>query len=345
MAENEDRTEQATGRRREKAREKGQVAKSRELVSLATMSGTLMVFYLAGASFVTNMSGLMTRLLSLNYGRDSIGVMRQVSTEVLMILAPFFIATIILAILSNVLQGGFLLKPPSFDLAKLNPMNGFKNIFSVSALPGIVKSFLKFAVGIVLFYVLIKKFIFVVPATAAMDITGIKDVAFSLMSKSVAYAFGTFFVLALADYLYERWKFERSIRMSKEEIKEESRESEGDPLIKAKIKNLQREMSRRRMMEAVPKATVVITNPTHIAVALLYKKDGNGAPQVVAKGKGHIAATIRDLARKHRVPLVEDKPLARALFKVKLDSTIPQDLYRAVAKILAYIYKLRGIAA
>jgi flagellar biosynthetic protein FlhB len=345
MAENEDRTEQATARRRQKAREKGQIAKSRELVSFATMAGTLLVFYFAGASFMTNMGGLTTRLLSLDYGRDSIVVLRQASTEMMMILAPFFGATVLFAILSNVLQGGFLLKPPTFELERLSPLNGFKNIFSVSALPGIVKSFLKFLVGIVLFYLLLKKMIAIVPTTAAMDITDIKAVAFSLMSKSVAWAFTTFFVLAVADYLYERWKFERSIRMSKEEIKEEYRESEGDPLIKAKIKSLQRDMARRRMMEAVPKATVVITNPTHIAVALLYQKGGNGAPQVIAKGKGHIAATIRELARKHRIPLVEDKPLARALFKVKLDSTIPEDLYRAVAKILAYIYKLRGMAA
>lgn len=345
MAENEDRTEQATARRREKAREKGQIAKSRELVSFATMAGTLLVFYFAGAAFMTNMSGLTTRLLSLNYGRDSIEVLRQASTEMMMILAPFFGATVLFAILSNVLQGGFLLKPPTFELTRLSPLSGFKNIFSVSALPGIVKSFLKFLVGVVLFYVLLKKIIYVVPASSAMDIVDIKSVAFSLMSKSVAYAFSTFFVIALADYIYERWKFERSIRMSKEEIREEYRESEGDPLIKAKIKSLQREMARRRMMEAVPKATVVITNPTHIAVALLYQKGGNGAPQVIAKGKGHIAATIREIARKHRIPLVEDKPLARALFKVNLDASIPEDLYRAVAKILAYIYKLRGTAA
>jgi flagellar biosynthetic protein FlhB len=345
MAENEDRTEAATARRRQKAREKGQTAKSRELVSFATMAGTLLVFYFAGASFVTNLSGLTSRLLRLDYGRDMIVVLRQASTEMMMILAPFFIATVIFAVLANVLQGGFLLKPPSFELERLSPLSGLKNIFSVSALPGIVKSFLKFVVGVVLFYMLLKKIVYVVPTTAAMDVEDIKTVAFGLMSKSVAYAFTTFFVLAVADYLYERWKFERSIRMSKEEIKEEFRESEGDPLIKAKIKSLQRDMARRRMMDAVPKATVVITNPTHIAVALLYQKGGSGAPQVIAKGKGHIAATIRDLARKHRIPLVEDKPLARALFKVKLDASIPEDLYRAVAKILAYIYKLRGAAA
>jgi flagellar biosynthetic protein FlhB len=181
--------------------------------------------------------------------------------------------------------------------------------------------------------------------TSAMELHDIQAVAFGLVGKTVAYAFTTYFVLALIDYLYERWKFERSLRMTKEEIREESRESEGDPLIKAKIRSMQRDMARRRMMEAVPKATVVITNPTHIAVALLYKKDQTSAPKVIAKGKGYVAERIREIARKHGVPLVEDKPLARALFKVKLDSFIPEDLYRAVAKILAYIYKLKGAAA
>jgi len=178
----------------------------------------------------------------------------------------------------------------------------------------------------------------------AMDLPDIQSLAFGLTGKTVAYAFTTYFVLALADYLYERWKFERSIRMSKEEIREEFRESEGDPHIKAKIKSLRKEVARRRMMEAVPKATVVITNPTHIAVALQYKKNEASAPKVIAKGKGYMAEKIRSLARKHGIPIMEDKPLARALFKVKLDSFIPGELYKAVARILAYIYKLRGAA-
>ena len=189
-----------------------------------------------------------------------------------------------------------------------------------------------------------KKALIILPLTSAMELHDIQSVAFSLIGKAVAYAFSTYFVLALIDYLYERWKFERSLRMTREEIREESRESQGDPLIKAKIKSMQRDMARRRMMEAVPKATVVITNPTHIAVALLYKKDHGAAPKVIAKGKGYIAEKIRETARRHGVPLMEDKPLARALFKVKLDSFIPEELYRAVAKILAHIYKLKGVA-
>jgi flagellar biosynthetic protein FlhB len=345
MAENDDKTELATPRRREKAREKGQIARSRELVSMATTAGVLAVFYLAGTSFMQKVTGLTARLLGLRYGRDSVVVMRAAITEMMLILAPFFVMAVIFAILSNVVQGGFLARPLTFEIERLSPLSGFKNLFSAKALPGVIKSFFKFVLGAVLFYVIIKKILVAVPMTAAMDIRDIQSTAFGMTGNAVAYAFSTFFVLSVLDYGYERWKYERSLRMSKEEVRQEFREAEGDPLIKAKIKSMQREMARRRMMEAVPKATVVITNPTHIAVALLYKKDETSAPKLVAKGKGYIAEAIKELARKNGVPLVEDKPLARSLFKVDIDTYIPAELYRAVAQILAYIYKLKGAAA
>jgi len=344
MAENNDRTEQATPRRRQKAQEKGQVARSRELGAMSTTAGVLLVFYFAGTSLMNNLTGLTGRLLSLRYGRDSLTVMRAASIDMVMILIPIFAAAVMFAIFSNVMQGGILFKPLSLELTRLNPLEGLKNLFSVSALPGLFKSVFKFILGIVLFYILVKKALIILPMTSAMDLHDIQSVAFGLVGKTVAYAFTTYFILALIDYLYERWKFDRSLRMTKEEIREESRESEGDPLIKAKIRSMQRDMARRRMMEAVPKATVVITNPTHIAVALLYKKNHGAAPKVIAKGKGYIAEKIRETARKHGVPIMEDKPLARALFKINLDSFIPEELYRAVAKILAYIYKLKGAA-
>ncbi len=311
---------------------------------MAATAGILFVFYMAGASFMDNVTGLTRRLLGLGYGRDSLTVMRTASVEMVLILAPFFAAAIVFAVLSNVFQGGILVKPLSLELSRLSPLSGVKNLFSISALPGLFKSAFKFIVGIVLFFLIAKKALVVLPATSAMDLRDIQSVAFGLVGKTVGYAFTTFFMLAVIDYGYERWKFERSIRMSKEEIREEFRESEGDPHIKAKIKSMQKEAARRRMMAAVPKATVVITNPTHIAVALVYKKSETSAPKVVAKGKGYVAENIRALARNHGVPLVEDKPLARALYRVKLDSSIPEELYKAVAKILAYIYKLKGAA-
>ena len=311
---------------------------------MATMGGILFILYFTGTIFMRNISALTGKLLGLGYGTDAVTVMRSASLEMTWLLAPVFAAAVIFAVLSNVAQGGFLLKPLTFEASRLNPLSGWKNLFSISSLPGIFKSFVKFIIGCLLFYFVIKNIITALPQTAAMDIPDIQATAFTLTSRAVTYSFTTFFVLALADYFYERWRFERSIRMSQEEIKEEYRESEGDPIIKARIKSLQRETARRRMMEAVPKATVVITNPTHIAVALRYNREDSSAPRVVAKGKELVAERIKALARKHGVPLVEDRQLARALVNVKLDAVIPEELYRAVAKILAYIFKLRGVA-
>lgn len=344
MAEFEERTEQATPRRRQKAREKGQVARSRELTSMVATGGIILVFYFVGHGFLENMSGLTGKLLQLGYGRDPIAVLRTASSEMFLILIPFLGIALVLSVLTGVLQGGFLIKPLTIELETLNPINGFKKLFSLNGLISFPKSLFKFIVGGVLFYYIIVNAIHVLPSTAAMDLKGAQNISVKLITRAVLYSFITFFVIAVIDYLYERWRFERSIRMSKDEIKQESRESEGDPLIKSRIKSIQKEMARKRMMQEVPKATVVITNPTHLAVALRYKKDEMFAPKIIAKGSELVAAKIRDIAREHDIPVVEDKPIARELYKLKIGAFIPEDLYKAVARILAYIYKLRGVA-
>ncbi|HET6514311.1 MAG TPA: flagellar biosynthesis protein FlhB [Thermodesulfovibrionales bacterium] len=344
MAELEERTEQATPRRREKAREKGQVARSRELTTMAGAAGTILLFYFAGDSFVTRVSELMGRLLGLQCGREPLAVMKSAASELFLLLMPILGMSFTLALAAGFAQGGIVFKAPALELDKISPIAGFRRLFSISGLGEFVKSLLKLAVGGVVSYFLVKKAIVIVPLTAAMDLTEIRKVAANLISKSVLSIFMTFLVIALADYIYQRWKHERSLRMTKEEIREEFKESEGDPHIKSRIRSLQREMARRRMMQEVPKATVVITNPTHLAVALSYKNDEMSAPKIVAKGAGIIAEKMRETARKHGVPLVEDKPLARALYKLDINSLIPEELYKAVAKILAYVYKLRGAA-
>jgi flagellar biosynthetic protein FlhB len=344
MAEYDERTEQATPRRRQKAREKGQVARSHELISISTMAGTILMFSVAGTSFMNNLSSLTGRLLGLQYGRDPFNVMRSASVETMMLILPFLAISAVFALFAGVIQGGFIMKPLGFELEKLNPLNGFKKLFSREGLMVFLKSLVKFIIGGVLFYSVIKSIVFILPSTLDMDIVGIKNASYRLIFKIVLWAFGTFFVVAVIDYFYERWRFERSIRMSRDEIREEYKETEGNPLIKSRIRSLQREMARRRMIQEVPKATVVITNPTHLAVALFYKRDDMSAPQVIAKGAGVIAEKIREVARAHHIPIVEDKPLARALYKLRIDSYIPEELYTAVARILAYIFKIRGAA-
>lgn len=344
MAEFEERTEQATPRKRQKAREKGQVARSRELASMAATAGVLIVFYAAGETFLRNLSGLTGRLLSLSYGNDPLTVMTRAGSETVWAVVPFMAAATGLGVLVSVAQGGLLVKPLSLELNRLNPLSGLKRLVSREVLAEFLKSLFKFVVGAVLFYFVIVKAVSILPFAAALDFREVERLSFGFIGKALAYVFSAFFVLALLDYGVQRWKFERSIRMSREEIKQEHKELEGDPLIRSRIKTLQREAARRRMMQDVPKATVVITNPTHIAVALRYQSGETPAPRVVAKGAGFVAAKIREVARAHSVPVVEDKPLARALNKLEIGVCIPEDLYKAVAKILAYIYRLRGVA-
>ncbi|NWF53071.1 MAG: flagellar biosynthesis protein FlhB [Nitrospirae bacterium] len=342
MPEFDERTEKATPRRRQKAREKGQVVRSHEVISISAMAGIILIFYFAGDVFIRSLSEMMGSLLGLQYGRDPVTVLRFTFFEMPRLFGPFLGVVFVFAITGGVIQGSFVTKPLELDIERFNPLNGLKRIFSLSGLMNFLKSLCKFVFGGIFFYCIFKNTLLFLPSLSSMDIRQIQLVSAKIVAKSVLYAFGLFLVFAILDFIIEKWRYERSIRMTKAEIKEEHRETEGDPLIKAKIRGLQREMAKLRMMQEVPKATVVITNPTHIAVALRYKSKEMEAPKVIAKGAGYIAEKIILIAREHGIPIVEDKPLARALYKLKIDSFIPEELYRAVAKILAYIYKVRG---
>lgn len=340
----EDKTEKGTARRREQAREKGQVTRSRDLIAVAVSAGVLFTLYLAGRTLMEHLSRLTGDMLGLRYGRDPLAALHVAGVETVWMLMPFFGIGVVAALFSSVAQGGFVFKPLSIEFEKLNPLTGLGKLFSREGLMESGKSILKFVGSGIVFYFVIKHVLSVVPQISAMDLGVAMPFSVSLIATSVLYGLGAFLIMAAIDYLVQMWRFERSMLMTKEEIRQEYKETEGDPILKSRIKSIQREMARKRMMQEVPKATVVITNPTHLAVALQYEPGGQSAPRVVAKGAGIIAENIRELAKKHGVPLVEDKPLARALFKLKLEATIPQELYRAVAKILAYIYKLRGAA-
>lgn len=340
----EERTEQATPRKRQKAREKGQVPRSKELISMAATGGVIIAFYLTGDYFIKNLSGLMKRLLSLEYGIDPFTTMRQSSTEMLLILSPFFALSISLVLISGFSQGGFVMKPLSLELERINPLSGLKRLFSFSGMTEALKSIFKFLIGGILFYLVIKRSVLLLPSTMAMGLQESWRVSEDLILMAVLSGFLVFFTISVIDYVLERWRFERSLRMTRQEIKEEHKETEGDPLIRSRIRSIQREMARRRMMQEVPKATVVITNPTHIAVALLYKRVEMDAPKVIAKGAGLIAEKIKEIAIKHNIPVVEDKPLARSLYKLSIGSFIPEEIYKATAKVLAHIYRIRGAA-
>jgi flagellar biosynthetic protein FlhB len=340
----QDKTEQATPRKREKAREKGQVARNKDITSMAVMGGILMIFYLGGESFINNLSEMTGEILSMQHGSNPLHVSRVAIIKGVQIMAPFFLISVVLATVSTVAQGGFVFKPIKFELSKLNPIEGLKRVFSMKGITEFIKSLLKFLVGGWVVYFILKKDLDVLPMLSAMEINELIRVSGKLLMEAFTVAFLLFLSVAFVSYALEKWQFERDQRMTKQEVRDENKESEGDPLVKSRIKSLQREMARKRMMQEVPTATVVITNPTHLAIAIKYEDKEMFAPKIVAKGAGVVAEKIRDIAGKHNVPIVEDKPLARSLFKLELNSFVPESLYVAVAKILAYIYKMKGKA-
>ncbi len=337
----QEKTERATPRKKDKAREKGQIARNKDLTSMLTMSGTVFIFYFGGEYFFRGLADMTGGVLSLRYGMEAENVTRIALLSAMKFLVPLLLLSLFLAIGSSIAQGGMVLKPMKIEIEKLNPVNGLKNLVSVKGMIELLKSMLKFAVGGWIVYDIVAKDLRVLPDLTAMDIRSITKFGGSLIMDAVIVAFAFYMIVAVVSYLLERYQYERSLKMTKQEIKDEGKEAEGDPLIKSRIRTAQREAARKRMMQEVPNATVIITNPTHLAIAIRYDED-MPAPRIVAKGAGFVAEKIRKIARENSVPIVEDKPLARALFKHELNSFVPERLYMAVARILAYIYRLKG---
>jgi flagellar biosynthetic protein FlhB len=338
----QEKTEQATPRKRQQAKEKGQVARSKDLTSMAVLGGVIMILYFGGEKFILELADITGGILSFRYGSDPGHVASIVILQGGMLLTPIFLVSFALAIVGNVMQGGFVMKPVKFDIDKINPINGIKKLFSTKGLIELVKSLLKVGIGCWIVYFVIAKDLHVFPTLSAMDVGGIARTSGELIMNAILIALGYFLIIAVVSAVIEKWQSEKDLRMTKQEIKEEHKETEGDPLIKSRIRSIQREAARKRMMQEVQEATVVITNPTHLAIALKYVDKKMHAPKIVAKGAGIIAEKIRDIANEHGVPIVEDKPLARSLFKLELNSFIPEELYVAVAKILSYIYTIKG---
>ena len=338
----QEKTEQATSRKKEKAKEKGQVARSRDLTSMFAMGGIVLLFYFGGEYFFRSLADMMGGILSFRYGSNPTHVTGIAVLQGMQILVPFFLISVVSVIFISVAQGGFVKKELKIEIEKLNPVEGIKKLFNSKSLTELLKSMLKFSVGGWITYYIIKKDLEVLPTLSAMAMNDMIRMSGKLILDAIITAFFYFMVVAIISYFLEKWQFDRSLKMTKQEIKEEQKESDGDPLIKSRIRSIQREAAKKRMMQEVPKATVVITNPQHLAVAIKYVDKEMSAPKIVAKGAGVIAAKIKEIAAENGVPVVEDKPVARALFKLELNAFVPQELYVAIARILAYIYKLKG---
>ncbi|MBE9529046.1 MAG: flagellar biosynthesis protein FlhB [Proteobacteria bacterium] len=349
MADNDqDKTELPTSQKRDETRSKGNVASSKEVATFAVFFGGIMLLYFFSAWFAEGMLKLFQQPAfpfdaELTV-QDTVGLYKRVLKDFLILSAPAF-AIPIFGLLAYLLQIGFNFsgEPLKPSFSKINPIEGAKKIFSWNALNELAKSVLKVAVLCYVVFAAIKKEWAALPHMIDMEVAAsfglIAALSFKVMIKTV----WVLAVIAIVDFAYQKWQHEKSMKMTKEEVKEENRSTEGDPMVKARIRSVQREMARKRMMQDVPEADVVVTNPTHLAVAIKYDTDKAASPIVVAKGAGLVAMKIREIAKEHGVPIVEDKPLARSLFKsVEVGMEIPVTLYKAVAEILAYVYKLKN---
>jgi flagellar biosynthetic protein FlhB len=270
----------------------------------------------------------------------------EVLQRVFIILMPLMLFVLVAGITANLLQIGFLFtgEPLVPKLSKLNPIRGIKKLFSLRSLVELVKALFKVLFVGAIAFLLLKGELGNIPSLMQMGVGDILSFIGRVAFKICFYTCLALLILAALDYAYQRWQHEKELKMTKQEVKDELKQREGDPTVKARIKRIQREMSQRRMMEMVPEADVVITNPTTLAIALKYKAEGMIAPKVIAKGAGFIAERIKVIAREKGIPIIENKPLAQTLFKlVGIGDFIPENLYRAVAEILAYVYRLKGI--
>ncbi len=343
-----EKTEEPTAQRREEFRKQGQVAQSRELATVMVLFGSALVFWFFGKFFLQQITEMFTRtyqeyLVTAARSGDYKSVIAFCAERGLFILAPVLLVTGTVGLASSFLQVGVLISPEVVnpDVNKINPITGLQRIFSLRALVEGLKSILKVTLVSFVVYLIVKDEIRASPFLMNLNISEL-IFYFGKISLKILFWVGVFMgFLAILDYGYQRWDLEKKMMMTKQELKEELKTREGDPQIKARIRRIQRDMASKRMMESVPKADVIITNPTHIAVALMYSSDFV-APQVVAKGAGQIAEKIKELAREYKIPIVENKPLARTIFKtIKIGQIIPRELYNAVAEVLAYVYRIK----
>ncbi len=344
----DEKTEEPTPKKLSESRKKGQVAKSTDLNSIIILVLMALLLSFAGEyGFKRLYVFLYGSLSNLGYPVTE-GNLRSL---LLHYAYSYFTATSIVfgvvmvsGIVANLFQSGFLFSvdPLKPNFKKLNPVEGFKNMFSKKTIFNLAKTLFKFLLVGYVAYLFAKKNIPIIFSVAGMEVKAVfpftKDLIYSLVVK-IAFVLG---VLAVADYAYQKYDFKKNLRMTKHEIREEMKQMEGDPKIKSQIKQKQRQMAMSRMMADVPEATVILTNPTHLSIALRYEEQKEDVPIVVAKGADLVAFKIREIAQANDIPLVENKPLARTLFKrSEVGDEVPADLYQAVAEILAIVYRMK----
>jgi flagellar biosynthetic protein FlhB len=348
----QERTEKATPKRKQEARKKGQVAQSKEISSVMILMVSTTFFYFAGSWMFWNLSEFITGVyqnidtLRFTDVAEASAFSVEIIYKLLSVLLPFLLPIAIAGFVANIIQVGFQINSEAMapKFSKLNPISGMRRFISLKSLVELSKSIIKILIIGSIAYVLVKNDMKAFPALIHQEVWQILIFIGRASLKICFFVCLAMLVLAALDYIYQRWQHEKDLKMTKQEIKDEQRQTYGDPKVKARIRGVQMEMARRRMMEAVPEADVVITNPTHLAIALKFDAQEMMAPRVLAKGAGFVAQRIREIAEENQIPIVEDKPLARSLHKmVEIGDYIPAELYRAVAEVLAYVYRLKGM--
>ncbi|RJP35531.1 MAG: flagellar biosynthesis protein FlhB [Candidatus Omnitrophota bacterium] len=353
MAETEsgqEKTEPATGRKRSRAREEGNVSKSQELNTAILLIAGVIAFYFYAEHFYGSVMEAIVYYLDhvgeIDISEEGVhAFLLEFGLRILTILAPFYIIFVVVAIVINLAQVGFMftLKKLTPDLKKLNPIKGLAKFVSIRSQVELLKSIAKM---FIIAPVMISSVYYSIPGMMGLVTEELKDFLIHLGYRALDVAVKALIImliLAIIDYIYQRWQFERDLKMTKQEVKQESKDVQGDPQIKARIRSIQFEMARKRMMEEVPEAEVVVTNPTEYAIALKYESEDMPAPQVVAKGKHLLARRIKEIAVEHDIPIVENRVLAQSLYKlVEVGGYIPPEMYQAVAEVLAYVYRLNN---
>lgn len=345
-----EKTEKATPQKRQESKRKGQVAKSPEVAAAMIMLGGILLLYFTGGWMLEGILAMFRMNLTQFFHWDltpasTRTLLEQMSFEGLKIMVPMALIGLIFGFLGNYIQIGpiFSTDPLMVKLERIDPIKGAKRIFSVRALVELAKSLLKISIiGTAAFLVLwlAREELFLLSQQSiphALSFVGGLVVQMGLTASIILLC------LSVLDYIYQKYEFEKGIKMSKQDIKDEYKKAEGDPLIKQKIKEKQRNMSMNRMIQDLPNADVLITNPTHYAIAIKYDAETMEAPQVIAMGKDHLALKIKEKAKELDIVIMENKPLARALYaQVEVGDYVPEDLFMAVAEVLAYIYRLKG---
>ncbi len=344
-------TEEPTSKRLTDAEDKGNFAHSREMTSAFILMMATLSFIMAGSFSAKHLMGTwhnsISQIHSIQLTVNEMQRMLGATGEnVMIILSPILLSIMLGGLVANLIQtGGFRMSGhpliPKFN--KLNPLTGFKRIFSKNSLNELFKSVVKIALISWIAYVTIKSHFSEIPPLMGFSVGQILSFLGRVTIEIMVKVLLMLVFIALIDFAFQKFTYTENLRMTKQQVKDERKDTEGNPQIKQRIRAVQLEMMRKRMMSAVPEADVVVTNPTHFSIAIKYDRDKHEAPVVVAKGQGDIALKIREIAKENGVPLVEDKPLARLLYKsVEIGQIIPTHLYRAVAEILAYVYKLKG---